>query len=175
MGLAISGVPISVSTMLPLVRHTPTMKLHHTAALEMCPEYRPHKNGPRNAPASAPQEMPMSCAMNVMEELYCTNASAADTMMNTTMRTRIQPSLLCSLIFFTTLPCRRSSVSVEDEVSTSEDSVDMLADSTSTITMPMRISGKVDSMVGMMESYTGMPVGPISILSAYRRPKPPRK
>ena len=109
--------------------------------------------------------------MNVMEELYCTNASAADTMMNTTMRTRIQPSLLCSLIFFTTLPCRRSSVSVEDEVRTSEDSVDMLADSTSTITMPIRISGKVDSIVGMMESYTGMPVGPISILSAYRRPK----
>ena len=56
-----------------------------------------------------------------------------------------------------------------------EDSVLIEADSTSTITMPMRISGKVDSIVGMMESYTGMPVGPISILSAYRRPKPPRK
>ena len=38
----------------------------------------------------------------------------------------------------------------------------MEADSTSTITMPMRISGKVDSMVGMMESYTGWPLAPIS-------------
>ena len=43
-------------------------------------------------------------------------------------------------------------VSVEDDVSTSEDSVDMDADSTSTITRPISTSGRVDSMVGITES-----------------------
>ena len=138
--------------MFPLVRPTPIMKLTHTDAFEMRPEYSPHRNGPRNAPASAPQEMPMSCAIKVIDELYCTSASAAEITMKTTISTRIQASLLCSDIFFTTLPCKRSSVSVEELVSTNEESVDMLADRTKTITMPIKMSGSVESIVGMMES-----------------------
>ena len=55
-------------------------------------------------------------------------------------------------MFLITLPFSKSSVSVEEEVSTSEESVDMEAESTSTTTMPSRISGKPESMVGMMES-----------------------
>ncbi len=35
-------------------------------------------------------------------------------------------------------------------------SVDIEAESTSTITRPMSRSGKVESIVGMMESYTGV-------------------
>ena len=41
---------------------------------------------------------------------------------------------------------------VLDEVSTSELKVDIEAESTSTITRPTSKSGKVESMVGMMES-----------------------
>ena len=56
----------------------------------------------------------------------------------------------------------RSSVSVDDDVSTSDDSVDMDALSTSTITMPMSRSGGVNSIVGMIESHTGVPAAVIS-------------
>ena len=50
------------------------------------------------------------------------------------------------------LALNNQSVSVDEEVSTSEESVDMEAESTSTTTIPSRISGKPESMVGMMES-----------------------
>ena len=94
----------------------------------------------------------MSCAMNVIEEWYCTRANAAEITMNTMMSTRIVESWPFSLIFFTTLPLSTSSVSVEEDVSTSEDKVDMEAESTSTMTMPMSKSGRVESIVGMIES-----------------------
>ena len=175
MGLAISGVPTKPMIMLPVVKPTPTMKLAHTAAFDTRPQYSPHRNGPRNAPARAPQEIPMSCAMNVIDEWYCTRASAADTTMNTMMSTRMVESCFFSSIFFTTLPLSTSSVSVEDDVRTSDDSVDMEAESTSTITMPMSRSGNVESMVGMIESYTGCPFAPISTCPEYKRPKPPKK
>lgn len=55
-------------------------------------------------------------------------------------------------MLFTTLSFSRSSVSVLDEVSTSELSVLIEAESTSTITRPTSKSGRVDSIVGMMES-----------------------
>ena len=55
-------------------------------------------------------------------------------------------------MFFTTLSFNRSSVSVLDEVSTSELKVDIEAESTSTITRPTSKSGRVESMVGMTES-----------------------
>ena len=95
--------------------------------------------------------------------------------MNTTSSTRMYDSCFFSLMFFTRLSLIRSSVSVDDDVSTSDDSVDMDALSTSTITMPMSRSGSVDSMVGMMESYTGVPAAVISTCPPYRRPNPPRK
>ena len=94
----------------------------------------------------------MSCAMNVIDEWYCTSASAAETRMNTTMSRRIVESCFFSFMFFTTLPLITSSVRVDDEVSTRDESVDMDAESTSTITMPMRMSGSVESIVGMIES-----------------------
>ena len=47
---------------------------------------------------------------------------------------------------------KKSSVSVELEVSTREDRVDMEADSTRTITMPIRMSDREESIKGMMLS-----------------------
>ena len=55
-------------------------------------------------------------------------------------------------MFLMMLPLMKSMVRVDDDVSTSDESVDMEADRTSTITRPMSTSGKVDSIVGMMES-----------------------
>ena len=47
---------------------------------------------------------------------------------------------------------KKSSVSVELEVSTRDDKVDMDAESTRITTMAMSTSGSPESMVGMMES-----------------------
>ena len=96
--------------------------------------------------------MDMSWAMNVMELLYCTMAIAAEMTTNTTSSPRMHRSCPRSPKSFTRLPLIRSSVSVEDEVSTSELSVLMEAESTRTITSPTRMSGRPDSIVGMMES-----------------------
>ena len=68
MGLAMSAQPKKPAIMLPVVRPTPTMKLAHTAALEILPEYRPHTKGPRKEPASAPQLMPIICAIHATLE-----------------------------------------------------------------------------------------------------------
>ena len=61
---------------------------------------------------------------------------------------------------------------IEEEVRTREDSVDIDAASTSTITSAISTVGRSCSMVGMTESK---PLATTSILEAYRRPKPPRK
>ena len=87
-----------------------------------------------------------------MVEVYCTSAIAAEITTNTTIRPRIHVIWLLSGMLLMTLPFRRSRVSVEEEVSTSEESVDIEADRTSTTTMPSKISGNPESMVGMMES-----------------------
>ena len=69
-----------------------------------------------------------------------------------------------------------SSVNVELDVSTSDDSVDMDADNTSKITTAITIDGSVDNIVGMIVSNNGFPViSLITTRSAYNRPKPPRK
>ena len=58
----------------------------------------------------------------------------------------------------------RSMVSVELEVSTSDDRVDMDADSTRTTTRPMRISGSaVCSRDGIMASKSGLPLDKVEI------------
>ena len=49
-------------------------------------------------------------------------------------------------------------VSVDDDVRTSDERVDMEAESTSTTTRPMSRSGRVESIEGTTESYTGAPV-----------------
>ena len=71
----------------------------------------------------------------------------------------------------------RSSVMVEDEVSTREDRVDMEAESTRMMTMAISTSGRLDSMAGTMESYTMAPLALYWMAGspANSRPKPPRK
>ena len=78
---------------------------------------------------------------------------------------------------FLTLPLRKSSVSVEELVSTSEDRVDMLADRTRITTMAIRIVGRPSSIVGMMLSKppAGVPEALGSSTLLNNRPKPPRK
>ena len=94
----------------------------------------------------------MSWAMNTTEEWYWNSAMSAEMAMNTTSRPRIQTSCFFSDMFLMMLPLMKSMVRVDDDVSTSDESVDMEADRTSTMTRPMSTSGKVDSIVGMMES-----------------------
>ena len=180
-GLAIHGAPTKPEIMFPVVRPTPTMKLTHTLAFDTFPLYRPQRNGPKNAPASAPQLMPMSCAMNGSEPCTCTMPIAADTAMNTTSSTRIHVTCFFSDMSFTRLSLIRSSVSVDDDVSTSELSVDIEADSTMTTSTPSRMSGMFDTSAGMIESYTMAPVTGLYSMNcaaapvSARRPKPPRK
>ena len=55
-------------------------------------------------------------------------------------------------------PPRKSSVKVEDEVMTSEESVDMEADKTRIITTPISRSGRLPASIsGTMLSKTGCP------------------
>ena len=68
------------------------------------------------------------------------------------MSTRMRKSRRFSFNFLKILSFKKSSVSVELEVSTREDRVDMEADSTRTITMPIRMSDREESIKGMMLS-----------------------
>ena len=103
-------------------------------------------------------------------------AITADTMMKNTMNNRIVDTSCSSGIFFFDAGLITSSVNVELDVSTSDDSVDMDADNTSTITTAITIDGSVDNIVGMIVSNNGFPViSLITTRSAYNRPKPPRK
>ena len=72
-------------------------------------------------------------------------------MINTAMSTRITESCVRSVIFFDA-GLIMSIVSVDDEVSTREESVDIDADRTRSMTTAMSRSGRPESMVGMMES-----------------------
>ena len=68
----------------------------------------------------------------------------------------------------------RSSVIVLLEVSTSEASVDIEADSTSSTTRAMMTSGRVTSIEGTMLSKASLPLGSTGGMPN-KRPKPPRK
>ena len=57
-----------------------------------------------------------------------------------------------SVMFLTMLPLIRSSVNVDDDVRTSEDNVDIDAESTMTTRMPSKMSGRLDTSAGMIES-----------------------
>ena len=50
-----------------------------------------------------------------------------------------------------------SSASVDEEVSARDDSVDIDAESTSTITSAMMIAGREESIVGTMRSFNNVP------------------
>ena len=72
-----------------------------------------------------------------------------------------------------------SSVNVELDVSTNDESVDIEAESTRTITIAISMSGRVESIAGIIESKSGTPgLSGFHLISgdeAYKRPKPPRK
>ena len=139
---------------------TPKAKETHTEAFVAFFQYSPYRKGARKAPASAPQETPIICAMKVMPGFASLMmAMAAETAMKKTIKPCIIPTTVFSSGSFFILGMITSRVSVELEVSTSEDRVDMEAESTSTITIAMMTSGSVDSMVGMMVSNAGFPEG----------------
>ena len=140
-------------------------------------QYRPYRNGARNAPAIAPQLTPIACAMNATLEFACTIASAAEITMNTTISIRITSSCFFSSMFLMARPFSRSSVTVEEDVSTREDSVDMEALNTRMITIAIRKGDSVCSIVGITLSNppAGLPPSTAPSSSANSRPKPPRK
>ncbi len=142
----------ALKNMLKIIMPAPKIKLAQAEALVVRLEYRPYRNGAKNAPASAPHEMPMSCAMKVTLLLYCTSAITTDIKMNTTIKILSTKSCVFSLIFLQMLPLMKSSVNVEPDAKTKDDSVDMDADSTKTTTTPIKISGSPSSMTGIMES-----------------------
>ena len=100
----------------------------------------------------------------------------AEIAMNTTMKTLIRITCFFSLIFLMMLPLSRSIVSVELEAITSDDSVLIEADRTKITTIAIRKSGRVESIVGIIESKP--PAGTpsfIGISAEKSLPKPPRK
>ena len=100
----------------------------------------------------APQDTPISCAMNVTELLYCIRAITALMAMNTTINTRMQRTCFFSLIFLMKLSFKKSMVSVEADVITSDDRVLILAESTKITTRPIRTGERVESISGTMAS-----------------------
>ena len=118
----------------------------------------------------------MSCAINVTPDLYCTIAIAALTAINTTIRTLMQSTFALSDIFFTTAPSIKSSVKVELDARTRDESVDMDAESTSIITIPISTSLSEPNISGTTASYppTGIPDAGSTAMPEIL-PNPPRK
>ena len=114
--------------------------------------YRPYMNGARNAPARAPQEMPISWAMKLTVVLYWMMAMTTEIRMNTTISSRMISTCFFSSMSLMMLPLRKSSVSVELEASTREDSVDMEAESTRITITPSSSGDRPSSIVGTTES-----------------------
>ena len=125
----------------------------------------------------APQLTPIACAIKATLELACTIASAAEITMNTTISIRMISSCFFSSISLTTRPLSRSSVTVEDDVSTREDSVDMEAERTRMITTAIRKGERLFSMVGITLSKppAGFPPSAAPSSAANSLPNPPRK
>ena len=97
--------------------------------------------------------------------------------MNTTISARMISSCFFSSMSLITRPFSRSSVTVEEDVSTREDSVDMEAESTRMITTAIRNGDRDCSIVGMTLSKppAGFPPPAAPSSSENSRPKPPRK
>ena len=157
---------IKFSVMIPV----PHIKHVQQAATVVFFQYKPYKNGARNAPAIAPHETPISCAMNVILLEYCTMAITADTATNITSMSLMTSICFFSSIFGAMTGFIKSMVSVELDVRTSEESVDIDAESTSMTTSPIRAAGSFSSRCGMMASNPSVATSvPVSL------PKPPRK
>ena len=145
---ALIGDAINLKNIFATVMPTPVIKLAQTASLVVPFQKSPYKNGARNAPASAPQEIPISWAINVGGS----KARITETAIKNTIRIRISKSCFFSLKFFAIFPLIKSSVNVELDVSTREDSVDIDAESTRITTIPISTSGRVESIAGIMAS-----------------------
>jgi hypothetical protein len=84
--------------------------------------------------------------------LYCTIAITAERAMNTRIRMRMTDSWRLSFILSQNFGLIKSKVSVELAVSTSDESVDMEADSTRMTTRLMSSGENEENIVGMIES-----------------------
>ena len=100
------------------------------------------------------------------------------------MKILINNTCFFSSILFFIAGLIKSSVKVELEVNTSEESVDIEADNTNTTIKPIKNSGSaVSSIAGMIASYSSLPLMtliktfPVSAESvvANNLPKPPKK
>ena len=96
--------------------------------------------------------MPISWAMKFTVVEYWMMAMTTEMAMNTTIKSRMVSTCFFSSIFLMMLPLRKSSVRVELEASTSEDSVDMEAESTSITITPSSSGDRPSSIVGTTES-----------------------
>jgi len=107
--------------------------------------------------------------------LYWITAIHEEMIINTTISVLMIRSCNFSLIFLITLPFRKSSVKVDAEAMTREESVLMDAANTKTMTTPIITSPKFESMAGTMASKTTPPPGLYIFESEYNLPKLPRK
>ena len=145
---ALIGDFINPKNIFATVSPTPVINPAHTPARVTPFQYKPYKNGAKNAPANAPHEMPISCAIKVGGS----SAITTETTIKNTIKTCIVTICFFSLIFFIILSFKRSSVSVELDVSTREERVDIDAESTSTTTTPISRSGSMESICGIILS-----------------------
>ena len=83
-------------------------------------------------------------------------AMYAEITMKNTMNTRMMETFFFSPILFLERGSITSSVNVELDVSTREESVDMEAESTSTMTTAMTSAGRVASIAGTIVSNRGV-------------------
>ena len=132
------------------------MKQIHTEAFVTFLLKSPYKNGARKAPAKAPQEIPISWAMKVGGF----RAITTEITIKKTIKTRIIRRVFFSSSFLQTVSFNTSRVRVELEVKTSEERVDIDAERTKTTTIPIKISGRVASICGTIESYIIFPLAP---------------
>ena len=117
---------------------TPEIKHAATAALVTFLLYSPYMNGARNAPASAPQEIDMSVEIYA----FLLRAITTEIRRNTAMKILMTRTSFFSFIFPFVSGRIRSIVTVELDVRTSDESVDIEAERTSTTTSPIIISGR---------------------------------
>ena len=102
----------------------------------------PYMNGPRNDPARAPHESPISAVIMLLG--YA--AISTDSTINSTQNARSSAREVFSLILSVKLP-RKSRTTVDDEIITSDASVDIEADTTIS-TIPMECRAGCRGIVG---------------------------
>ena len=138
------------------------MKQTATETLDIFFENKPQRNGAKNEPASAPQETDIRVVMYA----FLFIARITEKARKTIIRTRIiNTCFLSSISFLKGLII--SIVIVELEVRTREESVDIEAESTSTIRTPKRISGSASFIInGTIASYSSFPDVAFLIVSA---------